>query len=198
MVFETPALTASFWDGVIAQGIKDSGVLGLTVKKLVTPGSDRTAYAKQLIAAGTEPDIMQSISTQDFVDSGLLQPWDQQWSEENFILPMATSIKGKIWQAPTNSQIIPFVFYNKDLFKQVGVEVPKTWAEFQNVVEKLKAAGINPIQMAGAADGRWAAAFRLARILSADGPRNAPDWAQERPDGPVNVTDPHLQAACNM
>src|SRR5258706_15932560 len=68
MVFETPALTASFLDGVIAQGIKDSRVPGLTVKKLVTPGSDRTAYAKQLIAAGTEPDIMQSISTQDFVD----------------------------------------------------------------------------------------------------------------------------------
>ena len=122
MVFETPALTAPFWDGVIAQGIKDSGVPGLTVNKLVTPGSDRTAYAKQLIAAGTEPDLMQSISTQDFVDSGLLQPWDQKWSEENFILPMATSIKGKIWQAPTNSQIIPLVFYNKDLFKQVGVE----------------------------------------------------------------------------
>src|ERR1700682_2800406 len=48
MVFETPALTASFWDTVIANGVKDSGVPGLTIKKLVTPGPDRTAYAKQL------------------------------------------------------------------------------------------------------------------------------------------------------
>src|SRR5690242_19035431 len=153
MVFETPALTASFWDGVIAQGIKDSGVPGLTVQKLVTPGADRTAYAKQLIAAGTEPDLMQSISTQDLVDSGFPQPWDQNWSEEYHSLPMADSIKGKSWQAPTNSQIIPFVFYNKDLFKQAGVEVPKTWSEFQTVIEKPKATGIKPLQLVGAGDG---------------------------------------------
>ena len=197
MVFETPALTASFWDGVIAQGIKDSGVPGLTVQKLVTPGADRTAYAKQLIAADTEPDLMQSISTQDFVDSGLLQPWDQKWSEENFILPMATSIKGKIWQAPTNSQIIPFVFYNKDLFKQAGVEVPKTWSEFQNVIEKLKAAGIKPIQMVGAGDGSWAAAFTLEGILSADVLGNTPDWAQQRTAGTVKFTDADVEAAFN-
>src|SRR5258706_10289200 len=197
MVFETPSLTASFWDGVIAEGVKNSGVPGLTVEKLVTPGSDRTAYAKQLIAAGTEPDLMQSISTQDFVDSGLLQPWDQKWSEENFILPMATSINGKIWQAPTNSQVIPFVFYNKDLFKEAGVEVPKTWADFQNVVMKLKAAGIKPIQMVGAGDGSWAGALTLEGIISADVLGNTPDWAQQRTAGTVKFTDADMTAAFN-
>jgi len=195
MVFETPALTASFWDNVIANGVKDSGVPGLTVKKLVTPGPDRTAYAKQLIAAGTEPDIMQSISTQDFVDSGLLQPWDEQWVKDHFILPMATSINGKIWQAPTNSQIIPFVFYNKDLFKQAGVDVPKTWADFQNVVTKLKAAGIKPIQIVGAGDGGWASAFTLEGIISADVLGTTPDWAQKRKAGTVKFTDADMTAA---
>jgi len=195
MVFETPALTASFWDTVIANGVKDSGVPGLTVKKLVTPGPDRTAYAKQLIAAGTEPDIMQSISTQDFVDSGLLQPWDQKWVEDHFILPMATSINGKIWQAPTNSQIIPFVFYNKDLFKQAGIDVPKTWADFQNVVLKLKAAGIKPIQIVGAGDGSWASGFTLEGIISADVLGTTPDWAQKRKAGTVKFTDADMAAA---
>jgi multiple sugar transport system substrate-binding protein/raffinose/stachyose/melibiose transport system substrate-binding protein len=197
MVFETPALTASFWDGVIQEGIKNSGVPGLTVKKLVSPGSDRTAYAKQLIAAGTEPDIMQSISTQDFVDSGLLQPWDQKWCEDNFILPMATSINGNIWQAPTNSQIIPFVFYNKDIFNKVGVSVPKTWTEFQDVVKKLKAAGIKPIQMVGAGDAGWAAAFTLEGIISADVLGTTPDWAKQRKAGTVKFTDANMAAALN-
>ena len=197
MTFETPALTAEFWDKVIADGIKDSGVPGLTVKKLITPGADRTAYAKQLISAGTEPDLMQSIATQDFVDSGLLQPWDQKWSEDNFILPMATSMNGKIWQAPTNSQVIPFVFYNKDLFKQAGVEVPKTWAEFQAAVTKLKAAGIKPIQMVGAGDGGWAAGFTLDGIISADVLGNKPDWAQQRKAGTVKFTDADMEAAFN-
>jgi raffinose/stachyose/melibiose transport system substrate-binding protein len=197
MVFETPALTASFWDGVIQEGIKNSGVPGLTVKKLVSPGPDRTAYAKQLIAAGTEPDIMQSISTQDFVDSGLLQPWDQKWCEDNFILPMATSINGKIWQAPTNSQVIPFVFYNKDIFNKVGVSVPKTWAEFQDVVKKLNAAGIKPIQMVGAADAGWAAAFTLEGIISADVLGTTPDWAEQRNAGTAKFTDANMEAAFN-
>ena len=197
MVFETPALTASFWDGVIQEGIKDSGVPGLTVKKLVSPGPDRTAYAKQLIAAGTEPDIMQSISTQDFVDSGLLQPWDQKWCEDNFILPMATSINGKIWQAPTNSQVIPFVFYNKDIFNKVGVSVPNTWAEFQDVVKKLKAAGIKPIQMVGAGDAGWAAAFTLEGIISADVLGTTPDWAKQRKSGTAKFTDANMEAAFN-
>lgn len=197
MLFETPALTASFWDGVIAEGVKNSGVPGLTVKKLVSPGSDRTAYAKQLIAAGTEPDIMQSISTQDFVDSGLLQPWDQKWVTDNFILPMGTAMNGKIWQAPTNSQVIPFVFYNKDLFKKAGLEIPKTWAEFQNVVTKLKAAGIKPIQMVGAGDGGWAAAFTLEGIVSADVLGSTPDWAQKRKAGTVKFADADMTAAFN-
>jgi ABC-type glycerol-3-phosphate transport system substrate-binding protein len=197
MVFETPALTASFWDGVIAEGVKNSGVPNLTVEKLVTPGSDRTAYAKQLIAAGTEPDLMQSIATQDFVDSGLLQPWDQAWCEENFVVPMGTAIGGKIWQAPTNSQIIPFVFYNKDLFTQAGVAVPTTWAEFQNVVTKLKAAGIKPIQIVGAGDGGWASGFTLEGIISADVLGTTPDWAQQRKAGTVKFADADMEAAFN-
>ena len=197
LIFETPALTATFWDEVIANGISDSGVAGLTVETYVTPGSDRTAYAKQLISAGTVPDLMQSINTQDFVDSGLLQPWDQAWSEENFIMPMATSIDGKIWQAPTNSQVIPFVFYNKDLFKQVGAEVPTTWTEFQDVVMKLKDAGIKPIQVVGGGDGGWAAAFTLEGIISADVLGSTPDWAQQRKAGTVKFTDADMEAAVN-
>jgi multiple sugar transport system substrate-binding protein/raffinose/stachyose/melibiose transport system substrate-binding protein len=197
LIFETPALTASFWDEVIANGIKDSGVPGLTVEKFVTPGADRTAYAKQLISAGTVPDLMQSIATQDFVDSGLLQPWDQAWCEEHFIMPMATSIDGKIWQAPTNSQVIPFVFYNKDLFAQVGVEVPTTWAEFQDVVLKLRAAGIKPIQIVGGSDGGWAAAFTLEGIISAEVLGSTPDWAQQRKAGTVKFTDAAMETAFN-
>ena len=194
MTFETPALTASFWDTVIANGIKDSGVANLTVEKLIAPGS-RDEYAKQLIAAGTVPDLLQSISTVDYVASGLLQPWDQKWCEDNFVMPMATSIDGKIYQAPTNSQVIPFVFYNKDLFKQVGVEVPKTWTEFQDVVTKLTAAGIKPIQMVGAGDGAWAAGFTLEAIISADVIGTTPDWTQQRTAGTVKFVDADMKAA---
>lgn len=37
------------------------------------------------------------------------------------------------------------VFYNKDIFKKEGIEIPKTWTEFVKVCETLKAKGITPI-----------------------------------------------------
>lgn len=42
------------------------------------------------------------------------------------------------------------LFYNKDLFAQAGVEgVPQTYEELVDAAEKLKAAGITPIQFGG-------------------------------------------------
>jgi raffinose/stachyose/melibiose transport system substrate-binding protein len=39
------------------------------------------------------------------------------------------------------------LFYNKDIFKKVGVEVPKDWDEFLEVCEKVQAAGYTPVLM---------------------------------------------------
>src|SRR5690606_21704716 len=49
-------------------------------------------------------------------------------------------------------------WYNKVLFKQAGIErTPRTWTEFLDVVNKLKAAGITPIALAGKA--KWPGHF---------------------------------------
>ncbi len=39
------------------------------------------------------------------------------------------------------------IFYNKDLFDQVGVSVPANWTEFMDVCAKLKEAGIAPMAL---------------------------------------------------
>lgn len=52
----------------------------------------------------------------------------------------------KVLSAIPYQPFIFAVFYNKDAFDKAGItSVPKTWAEFLDVCEKLKAAGINPI-----------------------------------------------------
>ncbi len=46
-------------------------------------------------------------------------------------------------------------WYNKELFAKAGVEAPKTWDEFENVLAKLHEAGIQPLSC-GAGD-KWGA-----------------------------------------
>jgi raffinose/stachyose/melibiose transport system substrate-binding protein len=40
------------------------------------------------------------------------------------------------------------VIYNKDIFKQLGIDIPQTWDQFIAACEKIKAAGKNPFYFA--------------------------------------------------
>ena len=186
MTFETPALDATFWDNSIDAAVKE--VPGITITKIVSPDADRNAYAKQLQASGQFPDILSSINPKDFTEAGLLEPFKQSWLDDNFLLPDGNAIDGKSYIPPTNSQVIPLVFYNKDIFKANGIDVPKTYADFVDVVGELKDAGVVPIEMAGAEP--WAGSMTLVGLASADVLGQDPDWIQKRYDGKVAFSDP--------
>ena len=111
---------------------------GVTIKQDVDPTTDRDTYAKQLLQAGKFPDLLESITPSLYTSAGLLTPYPSSWINANFILP--NNIKGKDYIPPTNSQIIPLVYYNKTLFAKAGVTPPTTWAEFMADCAKLKAA----------------------------------------------------------
>jgi raffinose/stachyose/melibiose transport system substrate-binding protein len=65
-------------------------------------------------------------------------------------------VEGKTYALPFSVGVVGF-WYNKDLFSKAGVNAPPaTWDEFYTVVDKLKAAGIQPISV-GAKD-KWPAA----------------------------------------
>lgn len=62
-------------------------------------------------------------------------------------------VDGTVYAVP-NSQTQPeLVYYNKDLFDQVGAEVPTTWNDVMDLVPTFKAAGIAPFAVAGAS--KW-------------------------------------------
>jgi ABC-type glycerol-3-phosphate transport system substrate-binding protein len=191
MTFETPSLTSAFWDASIKS--TQALVPGLTIKRLTAPNTDRDAYAKQLQASGQFPDLLQSITPANYVGAGLLAPYDQSWIDANFLLPLGNAYKGKVYIPPTNSQIIPEVFYNKALFAKAGVQPPKTWADFVAVCAKLKAAGITPIELGGG--DPFAASMPLVGILSADILGKHPDWLQQRYAGKVHFTDADVVTA---
>ncbi len=192
LVFETPSLTAKFWDDSIAAATAQTP--GVEIKKIVAPSTDRDAYAKQLQQSGQFPDLLQSITPSNFAGAGLLKPYDKTWIDANFLLPSANSLKGQVYIPPTNSQIVPQVYYSKSLFAKAGVgAAPKTWAEFLDACAKLKAAGINPIELGGA--DPFAASMPLVGIISADILGKNKNWLQDRYAGKVKFADPDVVAA---
>ena len=191
LTFNTPSLTPAFWKTSIASAQKT--VPGLTIKQVVSPSTDRDSYAKQLEASGQFPDLLQSITPSQYTDAGLLTPYDQSWINANFLLPQGNAIKGKVYIPPTNSQIIPLVFYNKALFAKAGVTPPTTWAQFLQVSAKLKAAGITPIELGG--NDPFAAAMPLTGAISADVLGKNPKWIQQRYAGTVKFGDADVVAA---
>ncbi len=185
LTFETPALTAQFWDDSIANALES--VDGVTIDRIVSPDADRNGYAKQLQASGQFPDILSSINPKDFTEAGLLQAFDKSWLEENFLLPEGNSIDGETYIPPTNSQILPLVYYNKAIFDENGIDVPTDYEGFLDAVVALKDAGVVPIELAGAE--AWAASMPVVALASADVLGQNPDWIQERYAGEVHFTD---------
>jgi raffinose/stachyose/melibiose transport system substrate-binding protein len=189
LTFLTPDLTAQFWSKSIAAAQKT--VPGVTIKQDVDPTTDRDTYAKQLLQAGEFPDLLESITPSLYTSADLLTPFPSSWINANFILP--NNIKGEDYIPPTNSQIIPLVYYNKALFSKAGVTPPTTWAEFMADCAKLKAAGIVPIELGG--KDSFAAAMPLTGALSADVLGSDPNWIQQRYAGTVKFADPDVVAA---
>ncbi|MDR2378294.1 MAG: extracellular solute-binding protein [Bifidobacteriaceae bacterium] len=65
---------------------------------------------------------------------GSMAPW--QYDGKTYGLPYTAGVAG--------------VYYSKDLFDQAGItETPQTWEQFNDVVAKLKAAGIVPVGLGG-------------------------------------------------
>ena len=81
------------------------------------------------------------------------------------------------------------VYYNKGLFATYGLSVPKTFADFEALLQALKDKGIVPISLGGRFT--WSILFHFEPILAA----MAPDWLDEATAGKARVNDPRVIAA---
>ena len=122
-----------------------------TVKLSFIPKADEYTQAKSAVRTGQAPDIFYMEPDQpEFVTGGYLEPLDVyiDLANLNDWAKTAWSYKGKVYAVPAEAYTIE-VFYNRDLLKKIGMELPEnaqfTQAQFLELVKKGAAAGITPV-----------------------------------------------------
>ncbi|HEX2915389.1 MAG TPA: extracellular solute-binding protein [Chloroflexia bacterium] len=123
-------------------------------------GTDGDNQVKTRLATGEMNDIF-------FYNSGsllqALKPTQTlvDLSKEPFISNLAdvfvptVSQNGQIFGVPLGAGQGGGILYNKKVFSQLGLSVPKTWAEFESNNEKIKAAGITPVLQSYGGSDTW-------------------------------------------
>lgn len=148
--------------------------------------------------AGETPDLFWTNGTattnmEAYVKQGRLMDLTDKVDFSLFDGTNAMSLVGvddKIYASPTAEVGGRAVFYNKDIFKELGIEVPKKFSEFEAALEKINAADYLPISFS--ASDPWAILFQFEPVLAA----TALDWLDEYLDtGKAEVNDPRVVAA---
>lgn len=109
-------------------------------------GTEQENIIKTRLAAGEAPDIvyyntgslLAALNPEqyfiDLSDTEMASTFD-----DGFI--QAASVDGKLYGVPYNSSNVGGVFYNKDVYEELGLEVPETWDEFIANCDAVQAAG---------------------------------------------------------
>jgi len=123
----------------------------ITVKVETRPeGGEGDNLVKTRLATGDMTDVFgyntgslfQAIAPEKNLTPLDDQPWIGQL-DENF--KTTVTANGKVYGAPSGTFMAGAVMYSRPVYDKLGLQVPKTWAEFMANNAKIKAAGIDPI-----------------------------------------------------
>lgn len=112
---------------------------------------DAGTVLKSRVASGDIPDIFSHWFNPDsrlLIDEGYVR----DLTDEPFMKKIQqqyldyTKYKDKNWMVPVSINFVG-VFYNKDIFEKYNIQIPTTRAEFYDVCDKLKAAGVQPLMV---------------------------------------------------
>lgn len=139
-------LTFAIWDNNLNNFIESNDMIGkfqeeypdieIEVEK-IKDDSEYWKTMKMRASADQLPDIMfnKPFTLSRFQDY-LLDLSDTEAAKNNE-LAEGYAIDGKVLGVPMTAGY-EYVYYWKDMFKEAGVEVPTTWAEFEEVSKKLQ------------------------------------------------------------
>ena len=140
---------------------------GITIDLQVIPDEQFTQLIKSRFATGEYPDvyldnfgqIAQIYKIPDTLVDLSKEPWVKR-----LVSTSGVTDGGKVYGLPmVGVPSIEGVVYNKKIFQQLGVTVPKTWDEFLAVCDKIRKAGIDPVAIT--AKDNWTIGMWVVEIV---------------------------------
>jgi len=151
-------------------------------------------FVQPAIASDTMPDAL-SVNSDSFskslADEGWLMDLRGSKAEELIsptVIPFFTSGSGIFYGLPYGVATI-LVYYNVDLFSELGLSVPTDWDSFIKVCETVKGHGVDPFSVAisdSAANTLWSSAFNN-NIIAGN-----PNWETQMTDGSFVFDQPGI------
>jgi multiple sugar transport system substrate-binding protein len=128
-----------------------------------------------------------------FVNSGQFMDVSDVWAENGLNESLASAassmtIDGKQWGVPYTYYQWG-IYYNKDVYKAAGVEVPATWDEFVANCEAFKAAGVDCLTTGSKALWPTAGIFDYLNLRT-----NGYDFHMQLTNGEIAWTDDRVKA----
>ncbi|WP_208601801.1 ABC transporter substrate-binding protein [Parageobacillus thermantarcticus] len=133
-----------------------------------------------------------------WVAAGKMEPLNDLYEKEGWMDKFPKSLidmvskDGKIYSVPVNIHRSNVLWYNKKIFAENGLEPPKTFDEFFQVAEKLKAKGITPLALGDKEP--WTATHLFENVLL--GTLGAEDY-KKLWTGELSFDDPKVKEAVN-
>lgn len=138
---------------VIAKKIEEKK-LNVKIDIQVVPDEQYVTLLKKTKLSTKEvPDIFDFNTPSGYiqlnVEENCVDLTNEPWAKRLVNPGLITTKDGKFYAMPReSSSFYPAMYYNKKVFKDLGLSEPTTYDEFLNVLETIKEAGIVPIHMA--------------------------------------------------
>jgi raffinose/stachyose/melibiose transport system substrate-binding protein len=165
-----------------------------TIQWDITLGDAYGDKLKAELASDTAPDVFfHQGKTAVFGEVGYLADLSgEAWGDKlNPGTKSAYSYKDTVYALPMGIASSG-IWYNKNIFADLGIEVPKSWAEMESAFEKIQSAGITPVA-AGFKDA-WTATMTFNLWMQPHGYESSPTYGKDLYEGKKRLDGPEVQA----
>ncbi|GGD60351.1 ABC transporter substrate-binding protein [Paenibacillus nasutitermitis] len=165
-----------------------------TIQWDITLGDTYSDKLKAELASDTAPDVFfHQGQTAKFGEVGYLADLSgESWAGKlNPGTKSSYLFQDKVYSLPMGVASSG-IWYNKKIFSDLGIQVPKSWPELEKAFSAIKAAGITPVA-AGFKD-IWTAQMTFNLWMQPYGNESSPTYGKDLYEGKKTLEGPEVQA----